>query len=129
MPAPRQIEAADRFPGEPALIQLKAAAENQREAAERTRYIEAQISEVNQLLSRGNADDALRVLQRACQRYADDSRLQSMLEMVRARAGQEKTEQLKKLCLQKAKEEIGHGDYDTARLTLEMAGQQLQRRL
>ena len=118
-------QAAERFPGEPALIQLKATAENQREAAQRTRYIEAQISEVNQLLSQGNPDDALRVLQRACQRYAGDSRLQSMLEAARSRAEQEKTEQLKKLCLQKAKEEIGHGDYDTARLTLEIAGEQL----
>ena len=119
-------QAGDRFPGEPALIQLKAAAENQREAAERNRYIETRISEVNQLLSQGNADDALRVLQRACQRYAGDSRLQPMLEAVRTRVGQEKTEQLKKVCLQKAKDEIGHGDYDTARLTLEMAGQLLQ---
>jgi len=119
-------QAGDRFPGEPALIQLKAAAENQREAAERNRYIETRISEVNQLLSQGNADDALRVLQRACQRYVGDSRLQPMLEAVRTQVGQEKTEQLKKVCLQKAKDEIGHEDYDTARLTLEMAGQLLQ---
>jgi serine/threonine-protein kinase len=118
--------AASRFPGEPALIQLKAAAENQRENAERSRFIEAQISEVNQLLNLGNPDAALKVIQRACQRFTDDSRLQATMESVRERVQQQKTERLKKSCMQKAKEEMQRGEYDAASLTLESAQEQLR---
>jgi serine/threonine-protein kinase len=118
-------QACARFPGEPALIQMRAGAESQRETAERIRYIEEQISEANQLLNRGNPDDALRVMQRACQRFAGDSRLQSTLEMLRERVQQEKTERLKNACMQKAKEEIEHGEYDAALMTLEIADAQL----
>jgi eukaryotic-like serine/threonine-protein kinase len=118
-------QASARFPGDPAVIQLKAAAENQREAAERSRYVEAQVLEVNQLMNRGNSDDALKVIQRACQRFADDPRLKSTLETVRERVQREKSERLKKACLQKANEEIGSGALDTALLTLESAQEQL----
>jgi hypothetical protein len=118
-------QASARFPGDPAVIQLKAAAENQRESAERFYYVEAQVIEVNQLLNRGNTEEALRVIQRAWQRFTDDPRLQSTLEAVRERAQREKTDRLKKTCLQKANEEIGRGEFDTALLTLETAQEQL----
>ena len=94
---------------------------SRRETAERTCYVEAQISEVDKLLNRGNTDDALRVIQRACQRFADNTRLQSTSEMVRERLQHEKTERLKKACLQKAQEEIGRFEYDA----LESAQEQL----
>jgi tetratricopeptide (TPR) repeat protein len=76
-------------------------------------------------LNRDSTEDALRVIQRACQRFPDDPRLHATLESVRERVQQEKTDRLKKACLQKAKEEIGRGDYDAALLTLEIAQAQL----
>jgi len=119
-------EALLRYPSEPGLLKLKALADKQREAGEKKKYVEEQILKARKLLDVGKASEALSLLEAAQQRVRGDSRLQSLLAIVRESAEREKSERTKDEFLSKAKECLRSKDYDGAVMVLEMAQAQIE---
>ncbi len=71
------------FPGEPALVRMKSAADSQLEAEERRRFIEARIAAASKLLDGGEASRALSLIQEASRQFPTDTRLRDFLQTVR----------------------------------------------
>ncbi len=122
----RADEALHKFPSDPGLLKLKALAEKQREAGEKKKFVEEQIGAARKLLDAGKPADALAALERAGKKVPGDSRLQSLLAIVRESAEREKTERTKEEFIAKAKECLRRKDYDGAVVVLEMAQAQIE---
>ena len=119
-------EALLKFSNDPGLLKLKAMAEKQREATSKKKLVEEQMAAARQLLNAGKAGEALALLEQAVKKAPGDSRLQSLLAMVRDAAESEKTEQLKADYLHKAKEALKKKDYVGAVKVLESAQMELE---
>ena len=119
-------EALLRFPNDPGLLKLKTMADKQREATGRRKLADEQMSAARKLLDAGKAGEALALLEQAVKKAAGDSRLQSLLAMVRDAAESEKVEKLKADYLHKAKEALKKKDYDAAVKVLESAQMELE---
>ena len=79
-------QALSRFSGDPGLLRLKALAEKQREGGEKKKFVEEQMAAARKLLDSGKAAEALATLERASQKVPGDSRLRSLLAIVRESA-------------------------------------------
>ena len=119
-------EALLKFSNDPGLLKLKAMAEKQREATSKKKLVEEQMAAARKLLNAGKASEALALLEQAVKKSPGDSRLQSLLAMVRDAAESEKVEQLKSDYLQKAKEALKKKDYEGAVKVLESAQMELE---
>ena len=71
------------FPGEPALLRMKSAADSQLEAEERRRFVEARIGTASKLLEAGDVSRALSLIQEASRQFPTDPRLRDFLQTVR----------------------------------------------
>src|SRR5664280_2249257 len=71
------------FPGEPALVRMKSAADSQLETEERRRFVEARIAAASKLLDAGEASRALSLIQEASRQFPTDTRLREFLQTVR----------------------------------------------
>ncbi len=118
--------ALHKYPSDPGLLKLKALADKQREAGERKKFVEEQVTAARKLLDSGKAADALALLEKAAQKAPGDSRLQSLLAIVRESAEREKSERTKEEFIAKAKECIRKKDYDGAVMVLEMGQAQIE---
>ncbi|MDP9269074.1 MAG: protein kinase [Acidobacteriota bacterium] len=124
--ASAQADAAlQKHANEPQLLKLKALADKQREAADRRKFIDEQMALARKLLDAGKAADALALLEKAAQKVPGESRLQSLLAIVRDSADRERNEQIKVQYVQKAKEAMRHKDYAVAVQILEAASREL----
>ena len=119
-------EALQKYPSDPGLLKLKALADKQKEQGERKKYVEEQIVAARKLLDTGKAAEALAMLENAAKKAPGDSRLQSLLAIVRDSAEREKTERTKEEFVAKAKECLRKKDYDGAVMVLEMAQAQIE---
>jgi len=119
-------EALQNHPADPGLLKLKALADKQREQGERKKFAEEQIVAARKLLDSGKAAEALAMLEAAAKKSPGDSRLQSLLAIVRETAEREKTERTKEEFIAKAKECLRKKDYDGAVMVLEMAQAQIE---
>src|SRR3954469_25673432 len=124
--ASAKAEAAlQKHTNEPALLKLKALADKQRDAAERRKFIDEQMAVARKLLDGGRAGEALALLEQAAQKVPGESRLQSLLAIVRDSADRERNEKIKQQYVQKAKEAMRHKDYAVAVQILEAASREL----
>src|SRR5262249_13399327 len=114
-----------KFPSDPTLLKLKAVAEKQMEAGENKKFIDEQDGLARKLMDEGKAADALELLERANQKVRGDSRLRSLITIVRESADKEKATQRKTEYLQKAKAAIERKDYEEAVTMLETAKAEL----
>jgi serine/threonine-protein kinase len=112
-------QALQRFVDEPGLLKLKAVTEKQREAGEKKKFVEEQMAAARKLLDLGKAGDALETLEKASQRAPAETRLRSLLAIVRESAEQEKTQKRIAEYIQKANEARRRKDYDSAIKSLE----------
>ena len=80
------------FPGEPALVRMKSAADSQLEAEERRRFIEARIAAASKLLDAGEVSRALSLIQEASRQFPTDTRLRDFLQIVRQAAQKHATQ-------------------------------------
>ncbi len=119
-------EALLKFPNDPGLLKLNTMAEKQREATGRRKLADEQMAAARKLLDAGKAGEALALLEKAVKKAPGDSRLQSLLAMVRDAAESEKSEKIKADYLHKAKEALKRKDYDGAVKVLESAQMELE---
>ena len=119
-------QALSRFSGDPGLLRLKALAEKQREGGEKKKFVEEQMAAARKLLDSGKAAEALATLERASQKVPGDSRLRSLLAIVRESADQEKTEKLKSDYMQRANEARRKKDFVSAVKILETAAAEIE---
>ncbi|HSA93683.1 MAG TPA: hypothetical protein VLE48_11780, partial [Terriglobales bacterium] len=120
--ASEQANAAlQKFPSDPALLKLKALADKQKETADRKKFVEEQVAEVNQLVAAGKQAEAQAVLERAVQKAPGERRLQSLLAVVRDSAEREKVEKRKAEFIAEARKALGKKDYAAAVKILEDA--------
>jgi len=118
--------ALQKYANEPSLLKLKAIADKQKDAAERRKFIDEQMAAARKLLDVGKASEAQALLEKAAQKSPGESRLQSLLAIVRDSAEREKTEQVKAQYITKAKEAMRKKDYTSAVHILEEASRQLE---
>src|SRR5215471_6664006 len=76
-------QALQRFANDPGLLKLKAVTEKQREAGEKKKFVEEQMAAARKLLDLGKAGDALDTLEKASQKAPTETRLRSLLAIVR----------------------------------------------
>ncbi|HTK95033.1 MAG TPA: hypothetical protein VL382_05295, partial [Terriglobales bacterium] len=117
--------ALQKYANEPSLLKLKAIAEKQKDASERRRFIDDQMTAARKLLDQSKAGEALALLEKAAQKVPGEARLQSLLAIVRDSADREKAEAVKSTYIQKAKEAMRHKDYAVAVQILEAASREL----
>jgi eukaryotic-like serine/threonine-protein kinase len=118
-------EALKKFPGEPTLLKLKATAEKQLEAGENKRFIEEQAVQARKMMDTGRATEALDLLERANQKVRGDTRLRSLISIVRDSVDKEKAQQIKANYVQKSKAAIERKNFDEAVALLEQAQAEL----
>ena len=97
-------KAMRKFPGEPDIVRLKAAAEAAIEKEERRLYIDDRIATASRLIDGGEATRALRLLKDVEREYPTDLRLREYLEVVRQTAARENAAREKAQFLQKARD-------------------------
>lgn len=114
-------EALLKFPADPGLLKMRALAEKQRQAGEKRQFIEEQMTSARALLDAGKTSDALKVLESAVKKVPSDTRLQSMLALLRENAERETLEQRKQHFIRTAKEALRTKAYDKAIAVLEEA--------
>lgn len=119
-------EALGKFPTDAGLQKLKTLADRQREAGEKKKFVEEQISAARKLLDAGKSAEAQAILEGALRKVPGDARLRSMLGLARESAEQEKAEKLKGDYIQKANEARRKRDYDSAIKILETANAQIE---
>jgi serine/threonine-protein kinase len=118
--------ALQKYTNEPSLLKLKAIADKQKDAADRRKLLDEQMTAARKLLDVGKANEALALLEKAAQKTPGESRLQSLLAIVRDSAEREKTEQVKSQYITKAKEAMRKKDYTSAVHILESASRELE---
>lgn len=114
-------EALLRFPNDPALLKLRTLAEKQKQAGERKQFVEEQLKTARAFLDAGKSADALQVLETAVKKAPTDTRLHSMLALLRQNAERETIEQGKQQVMRSAKEALRAKAYDRAVSLLEEA--------
>ena len=107
-------QALVRFPNDLRLVRLRAQAESLQAAAERERTIQEQISSINELAERGQAGDALRLAEVAHRRLGGDHRLETLVAQLRESAERERQARAEQQLLDRAREAMRTGDYDSA---------------
>ena len=112
-------QALQKFANDPGLLKLKALTEKQREAGEKKKFVEEQMAAARKLLDSGKAAEAQAALEKASQKAPGETRLRSLLAIVRESAEQEKTEKRVTDYVQKANEARRRKDYDAAIKVLE----------
>ena len=118
-------EALKKFPGEPTLLKLKATAEKQVEAGENKRFIDEQAIQARKLMDTGRATEALDLLEKANQKVRGDTRLRSLISVVRESVDKEKAQEIKTNYVQKSKAAIERKNFDEAVALLEQAQAEL----
>jgi hypothetical protein len=111
-----------RFPAEPALLKLKDLAESQNQAAQTKSFVRERISAAREILNAGNAKGALNVLQEALKKAPGNPHLESLVSIAQERMAQDRDDQAKSSCIQRANDAIGKRNYVEAIKILE-AGQ------
>ena len=119
-------DALKRFPGDRALLKLKALADKQKESGERRAFVDAQVKASRSLLDQRKSADAASLLEAALQRYPGDAALGSQLAMVREIIARELEEERKSGYIHEAKEALLKKDYDRAISILEKARGELK---
>ena len=119
-------EALQKFSNDPGLLKLKTLADKQRETGEKRKFVEEQMAAARKLLDAGQAAEALATLERASQKAPGDSRLRSLLAIVRESAEQERIEKRKNEYIQKANEARRKKDFPSAVRILEMAQAEIE---
>ena len=71
------------FPGEPALVRMKSAADSQLEAEERRCFVEARIAAASKFMDAGDVNRALSLIQEASRQFPTDIHLRDFLQTVR----------------------------------------------
>ena len=112
-------KAMRKFPGEPDIMRLKAAAEAAIEKEERRLYIDDRIATASRLIDGGEATRALRLLKDVEREYPTDLHLREYLEVVRQAAASEKTARAKAEVLQKARDAMRSKSFAQAISVLE----------
>lgn len=118
-------EALQRFPSDNVLLKLQAAAEKQRRAGEKRRFIEEHVSRARKLLETGSTDQARQVLETASEQYPSETSLLSLLTVVRENLEQQRIETRKQEYIQGAKEALRRKDFKEAIGILEAANTEL----
>jgi len=118
--------ALQKFANDPGLLKLKALTDKQREAGEKKKFVEEQMAAARKLLDAGKAAEALATLEKASQKAPGESRLRSLLAIVRESAEQEKTEKTKTDYIQKANEARRRKDYEASIKVLETAQTEIE---
>ena len=86
--AGQKVNAAlQRFPEDRGLLDLRAAAERQREVAARQQFVEDQLAAARRLQAEGRSQDLISLLEAALARIGDEPRLSSLLSMARQGSG------------------------------------------
>ena len=119
-------QALGKFPTDAGLQKLKILAERQREAGEKKKFVEEQMSAARKLLDAGKSAEAQGILEAALRKVPGDARIRSMLGLARESAEQEKVEKLKTDYIQKANEARRKRDFDSAIKILETANAQIE---
>ena len=115
-------EGLKRFPTEPALLKLKDLAESQNQAAQTKSFVRERIAAAREILNAGNANGALKVLQEALKKTPGNPHLESLVSIAQERMAQDRDDQAKSSCIQRANDAIGKRNYAEAIKILE-AGQ------
>ena len=115
-----------KFANDPGLLKLKALTDKQREASEKKKFVEEQMAIARKLLDAGQAAEALATLEKASQKVPGETRLRSLLAIVRESAEQEKTERRKAEIITKANEARRRKDFDSAIKILEAAQTEIE---
>ena len=110
-----------KFPGEPKLVKLKAAAETAIEQEERKAYLEERIGNASRLAEAGDAARALSLLKEAERQYPTDTRLREFVQVIRQAAMQQAAEKDKQEFLQKARSAMQRKNFVDAIDVLEQA--------
>lgn len=119
-------QALGKFPTDASLQKLKLLTDRQREAGEKKKFVEEQMSAARKLLDAGKSAEAQGILEAALRKVPGDARIRSMLGLARESAEQEKVEKLKGDYIQKANEARRKRDYDSAIKILETANAQIE---
>jgi hypothetical protein len=117
--------AAQRFPADNGLLKLQALAERQKQAGEKRQFIEDHISRARKLLETGRTEQALDILETACQRFRSEPALLSLVTVVRENLEQQRAESRKQEYVHRAKEALRRKDFDDAISILEAASAEL----
>ncbi len=115
-------EGLKRFPGEPSLLKLKDLAESQNQTAQTKSFVRERIAAAREILNAGNANGALKVLQEALKKAPGNPHLESLVSIAQERMAQDRDDQAKSGCIQRANDAIGKRNYADAIKILE-AGQ------
>ncbi len=83
-------KALKKFPGEQALVQLRATAQNQRDQVQKQTVIEKQMALARKLLEQGKAEEAAKTLERLSPSIGSDPRIQDLLQTIRTKVGEQK---------------------------------------
>ena len=114
-------EALLKFPNDPALIKLRTLAEKQRHASERKQFVEEQLAAARVFLDAGRSAEAVQVLEAALKKTPGDTRLHSMLGLLRENVERETVEQQRQQVVRSAKEALRAKAFDKAVEILEDA--------
>lgn len=114
-------EALLKFPSDPALLKLRSLAEKQRQAGEKKHFVEQQLTAARAFLDSGKPTEAVQVLETALKKAPGDTRLHSMLGLLRENVERETVEQQKQQVIRAAKEALRSKDFDKAVEILEDA--------
>lgn len=110
----KAAEALQRFPNDRGITKLKGWADRQREASEKRKYVEAQVSAARRLLEDKRSEDALVPLKEALALYPDEFMLQSMYSLVTDCIERDRAERFKLQVHQKAKDALRRKAYHEA---------------
>ncbi|HZR27788.1 MAG TPA: protein kinase, partial [Terriglobales bacterium] len=119
-------QALQKFANDPGLLKLKALTDKQREAGEKKKFVEEQMAVARKLLDSGKAAEAMATLEKASQKAPGETRLRSLLAIVRESAEQEKTERQVADYIHKANDARRRKDYDAAIKVLEAAHTEIE---
>ena len=115
-----------KFANDPGLLKLKALTDKQREAGEKKKFVEEQMAAARKLLDAGKAAEAMATLEKASQKAPAETRLRSLLAIVRESAEQEKNAKRVTDYIHKANEARRGKNYEAAIKVLETAQTEIE---
>ncbi len=110
-----------KFPGEPTIVRLKAAAEAAIEKEERRAYVEERITAAARMIEGNEAERALRLIKDAERDHPTDLRLREYLDVVRQAVARENAAREKAQLLQQARSAMRNRSFAQAISVLEGA--------
>ena len=113
--------ALERFPGERGLSKLKTLAEQQIETRGRNLWLVEQMTLARRLLESSKSEDALGVLEAACQKYPGEGDLESLISIARAAIQQDQAQRRRAEYTLIARDALRSKDYAEAIKVLEAA--------